>query len=577
VSTILPETALRDHVGIFGRTGSGKSYCAKGIVEKLLEGKRRVCVLDPTGAWSGLKWSASGKSVGYPVVIFGGERADMPLTRNMGAPLADIVAGGNVPCVVDLSDMATSERNQFAAEFAETLLRKNRAPLHLVIDEADEFMPLGAASEKNVALNTMLNRFDRIIRRGRRLGFRCILISQRPAVLHTSARSQCNTIIVLRLTSPHDRDAVAAWIRGQGDEDRAKEVLGSLSSLKRGEGWVWVTDDPDPRRVTFPRIKTFDSSATPDDGVVIEPKMLAAVDLSGIRSAMSEAVAEAEANDPKLLRAELAKLRAELNKGRTTDAGAIRTAIIEAEHEARRRARVGVANELEPRLTEAQRALGALRDAVAMLADSKAVVTSKDAVTAKGKARAEAWSDIRAARVSALRYEEVRQKEAVDEEVRQNAIANGEGPGGGGESRILAAIAMRHAPTRRETLTVLTGYKRSSRDTYLQRLRAKGLIEESAGRFTCTALGRSATCNVAPLPTGRDLRDFWLRRLPAGEGKVLRVLLDAWPNKVSRETLTDATGYKRSSRDTYLQRLAARELVEFKDGAPCAAGEMFEE
>ena len=136
---------------------------------------------------------------------------------------------------------------------------------------------------------------------------------------------------------------------------------------------------------------------------------------------------------------------------------------------------------------------------------------------------------------------------------------------------------MRHAPTRRETLTVLTGYKRSSRDTYLQRLRAKGLIEESAGRFTCTALGRSATCNVAPLPTGRDLRDFWLRRLPAGEGKVLRVLLDAWPNKVSRETLTDATGYKRSSRDTYLQRLAARELVEFKDGAPCAAGEMFEE
>ena len=67
-----PAKALEQHIAILGKTGSGKTYAAKGIVEGILSDGGRVCIIDPTGAWHGLRSSATGKSAGFPVVIFGG-------------------------------------------------------------------------------------------------------------------------------------------------------------------------------------------------------------------------------------------------------------------------------------------------------------------------------------------------------------------------------------------------------------------------------------------------------------------------------------------------------------------------
>ncbi len=35
---VIPEAAMRQHMAILGKTGSGKSYAARGIVEGLLDG-----------------------------------------------------------------------------------------------------------------------------------------------------------------------------------------------------------------------------------------------------------------------------------------------------------------------------------------------------------------------------------------------------------------------------------------------------------------------------------------------------------------------------------------------------------
>lgn len=51
--TPIPIGALEQHVAIVGRTGSGKSYTARGAVEGLLDAGRQVVVLDPTGVWWG--------------------------------------------------------------------------------------------------------------------------------------------------------------------------------------------------------------------------------------------------------------------------------------------------------------------------------------------------------------------------------------------------------------------------------------------------------------------------------------------------------------------------------------------
>jgi hypothetical protein len=132
-----------------------------------------------------------------------------------------------------------------------------------------------------------------------------------------------------------------------------------------------------------------------------------------------------------------------------------------------------------------------------------------------------------------------------------------------GERACLIAAAQHPNGVTRQQLTVLTGYKRSSRDAYIQRLRERGYLRFEGERVYpssdgVAALGR----DFEPLPTGAALREHILRTLPEGERKVLEVLISAYPDRMPRDRIDDHTPYKRSSRDAYLQRLAARELIE---------------
>jgi hypothetical protein len=88
----IPDAALESHIAILGKTGSGKTVAAKGMVENVLDAGGRACAIDPTGVWHGLRSSASGKGAGYPVVIFGGPHGDVPLGPNHGEAIAEIIA-----------------------------------------------------------------------------------------------------------------------------------------------------------------------------------------------------------------------------------------------------------------------------------------------------------------------------------------------------------------------------------------------------------------------------------------------------------------------------------------------------
>jgi len=126
-------------------------------------------------------------------------------------------------------------------------------------------------------------------------------------------------------------------------------------------------------------------------------------------------------------------------------------------------------------------------------------------------------------------------------------------------------------------LTVLTGYKRSSRDAYIQRLKERGLIYIDGDRVKDTDDGREALgSDFTPLPTGAALREHVLRTLPEGERKVLDILIQQYPDHVPRGAIEEATGYKRSSRDAYLQRLNARELVHITGGGATASADLFD-
>jgi chromosome segregation and condensation protein ScpB len=149
----------------------------------------------------------------------------------------------------------------------------------------------------------------------------------------------------------------------------------------------------------------------------------------------------------------------------------------------------------------------------------------------------------------------------------------GDGSLAAGERKILVAIAQNDGADR-EQLTVLTGYRKSTRDAYIQRLQAKGFVTTSGRSVVMTQEGIDALGDYERLPTGERLREYWLARLPEGESKILTIVCHAWPNAIARDDI-DA-GYQKSSRDAYIQRLAAKKLVATDRGTVTASANLFD-
>lgn len=307
----IPDAALAQHIAILGKTGSGKTYAAKGVVENILREGGLVCVIDPTGAWHGLRSSATGKSAGFPVVIFGGANADLPLGAAHGEALAEIIGTSSTPAIIDTSLMRVGERTRFFADFADALVRKNKGPLHLVIDEAHLFAPQGKVNDPQSG--AMLHAANNLVSLGRSRGLRIILITQRPAKLHKDSLTQVETLVALRLIAPQDRKAVEEWIKDNADEKKGREIIESLATLPTGQGWVWAPEIKLLERVTFPKIRTFDTSRAPDADQAGAGVVLAPIDRGAIEQRLQVVAADALANDPKALKAEVAKLKRELS------------------------------------------------------------------------------------------------------------------------------------------------------------------------------------------------------------------------------------------------------------------------
>lgn len=297
------------HLGILGINGSGKTYAAKGLAERLLDTKQRICVLDPTGVWFGLKSSTTGKNAGYPVVIFGGPHADVQISGLHGEAIAEAIGTSTTPAIIDVSQMKGSERTKFFADFAETLRIKNTGPLNLFIDEAHLFMPQGRVADPQSA--NMLHAANNLISLGRSRGLRITIISQRPAKIHKDSLTQVHSLIAMRLIAPQDRAAVEAWIADQADVQQGKEIIASLPSLKTGEGWLWAPEIDVLERIKFPKITTFDSSRSPD-GESGAKLVLAPINLDAIQGKLASIKNEKVANDPAALKRQVAELQRQL-------------------------------------------------------------------------------------------------------------------------------------------------------------------------------------------------------------------------------------------------------------------------
>jgi hypothetical protein len=305
-----PEAVLQQHIIALAKTRSGKSSAMRLLVEHLLDQEKPVCIIDPKGDWWGIKSSADGKKAGYPIVIFGGPHADVPINAHSGTHVAELVATGNRPCLIDLGGWYVSDRTQFFIDFAETLFRMSKGMRHLVIDEVHNFAPKGKVMSPQAGM--MLHWANRLASEGLGKGIALIAASQRPQKVHNDFLTSCETLIAMRVIHKSDRIAFKEWIEGCADETMGNQVLNSLAQMKRGEAWVWSPEaEFGPERVNFPMFKTYDSFKAQNTNVG-KLKGWAGVDLEEVKAKLATVIEEAEKNDPKKLRAQVASLQRDL-------------------------------------------------------------------------------------------------------------------------------------------------------------------------------------------------------------------------------------------------------------------------
>jgi len=571
----LPVDAVTQTFAFLAKRGAGKTYTASVVAEEMLKAQLQICVVDPTDVWWGLRSSADGKAPGFPIIVMGGEHGDVPLEETAGETVARFLVEEGVPVVLSLKHLRKGAQVRFMTAFAEALYHYNRSPLHIFWDECDAHMPQRPFKEQQ----RLLGAGEDIVRRGRANGLGVSLISQRAAVVNKDVLTQTEVLVVLRTTGPQDIDAVQAWVKQHDVYDQASEMLASLPSLPIGEAWFWSPGWLDLfKRVSVRERTTFNSSRTPTVGErIIKPKAVAEVDLTRLAQRIAATIEKAKAEDPKELKKRIAQLEAEARK---KPAPAPAAAVEDPKTFERR-----VERALAPILKEAEardRQLRGLVDRLGTTMNRMVTLAGEGAAAANavheflatpvasnghGSAnagrllgaeehRGNPQSARRLSRALPERRPEATHAEAGRRDDHPSPLPRG-------EHAILTAVAQHPDGVTREQLTVLTGYKRSSRDTYLQRLGAAGLVTVNAdGTISATPAGldRLGT-DFEPLPTGDELRAYWLNRLPLGEQTILRALTEAYPHGIDRGELSARTNYKRSSRDTYLQRLGARKLV----------------
>ncbi len=313
--TAIPDEALDDRLGFVGTSGSGKTYGAKGRVERLLKLGHRAVIVDALDVWWGLRLSPDGKKAGFDVAVLGGKHGDMPINEHSGALIGEAVATSSESCIVSLGGMKTqAARQRFMLAFLDAVYEHTDPdrgdPYHFVVDEADLWAPQKPMGNEAMLCHLM----EEIVRRGRVKGFIPWVITQRPAVINKNVLSMVDGLIALKLTSSQDRDALWAWVEGQGDRQEGKAMIAQLPALQRGEGIIWIPSRHILKTAQFPENSTFDSSRTPKRGEKKIDAKLQPLNIEALKSRLVTVEQEAKANDPKSLKIRIAELERELAK-----------------------------------------------------------------------------------------------------------------------------------------------------------------------------------------------------------------------------------------------------------------------
>jgi uncharacterized protein len=577
----LPLEAVTNTHLILARRRVGKSYTAAVMAEEMVKAGLPWVALDPTGVWWGLTSSADGKSEGLPVIVIGGPHGHIPLEPSAGKVIANLVIDHPGWYVIDFSRFTNaSDERRFSADFGVQLYRrKQRHPsaLHLFVDEADMFVPQKLPKDGKA----MFDAFDAIVRRGGVYGLGVTLITQRPAIVNKDVTTQCETLIALQTTAPQDQDPIFDWVSRNGTDEQLKEIKKTLASLKVGQAWLFSPNSDVFHLIKIRTRETFNSSATPKPGAKpIEPKVFANIDIEQLGAEITATVERSKQEDPEYLRRQIQQLRRELTERQPgpaevkTQIERVEVPVITAEQIQDLEARVQdvgrVTQEFREIRLEIEKIFNGKIDAL-----NTAALSLSGAIDAFRKApKPAAVTAVTPVRTAAPIRTAPKPEKKIDP--AQASVEGLTGP----QQRVIDAIAWMESiglpKPKRSIVAFLAGYSMNSSSftNALGANRTAGLnTYPDSDSVDLTDAGRAiANPQSAPLTT-RELHNVIFARLPSPQARVLRPLIDRYPDPVQREELADRAGYSvnSSSFTNALGALRTMGLIDYPSSADAVA------
>ncbi len=536
-SLSLPIDAVTQKFSFLGRTGSGKSYAATKLCELMLEQNAQVVALDPVGVWYGLRVGAD-----ISIPVFGGLHGDIPLEPGGGKIMADLIVSHGISAVLDVSQMIPAEQARFAYDFAAQFFHRKKAkpsPVHLFIEECQEFVPQNIGGGATGFEAKMLGAFERLIKLGRNFGIGASLLSQRPQEVNKKALNQTECLFAFQMTGPQERKAIMSWIHEKGADEDIVEILPKLAV---GDCHVW---SPQWLKVSetirIARKASADVSSTPAaGGGAQKQRKLTPVDLEALGAEMAATIERAKAEDPAELRKEIAKLRRDLQVAqKSTPAPAAAAKVKEV-----------------PVLTKAERGL-----IERFCAASEKLVTLGESLDPSGALGAMGNAAKRLLAPNANMQNNLHKAAGASPSPRPPAAARVDLPAlpdSDGvtvpQQRILDALgaleALGMVDVDKSNAAVFADQSPTSSgySNNLGRLRSLGLIHyPQQGRVALTDAGRSWSAGSGAITTLSGLHQAWFSKMAAPKVRILQNLIRLYPESIDKNALADLSAQSPTS------------------------------
>lgn len=567
---------------ILGIKDSGKTYTATVLAEKLFDAGIPFIAFDPIGVWRFLRVPGAGK--GYPVVVAGGQDGDLPLTVASAPEIVRSAMLNGVSLVIDLFSMDLSKADWRAIVMVSTkvLLHENQKHglRHVFLEEAAEFIP------QKVIDGLVYAEVEKLARMGGNSRLGLTIINQRAEEVNKAVLELCDNLFLHRQKGRNSLTALSKWLDVANVTD-GKEIIDTMSTLPTGECWAWLHGSDRPFRVKVPRKNSLHPDRRVMRGDALDaprPPVDVADFVEAMRTALKDVEEKAKADDPKALRAEIARLKREAVRAVAADPQEIEA----AERRGYERAVGAVADRL--RGIRIEMVVGRNESAPLMTMDGEMAGAFFAAEAKRVLPRDFSdWDVCKAAIISASSFDEAKSDmplraaslspptnrrqngSATPAKRPQNITENITGRSLGPERRPLAVLAGAHPGGLTEAQwAVGTGMKRTGGTwaAYKSRLRSAGMITQDGSIWYATEDGvEAAGSSPEPMPApGPEHVEFWARRID-GASRMLRVIA-GHPRGLTREQLADALNMTASGGTftAYLSRLRSPGLIETSGG-----------